>query len=884
MCARSEHTVRALALVESVQGEPAAVRAAADEIIRDVPGTEAAAIATWARGLARRELGDLGQARRDIEAAIRAAADVAGAEIVARMRDSLAFTLFLLGEDRAALRQTDLAAPHLKGAAAARLRMQQGLILHRLGDTEAALRAYRRALTGMVRAGDTLGEVRLRVNRSILHTYRWDLAAAQADLERAHALALELGQPMVLAGCQHNLGYVEGRRGDVPAALEWYARARETYRQAGISRGNAAVLEVDQAQLLLEVGLSDEAFETARRAIDLLGEGGNEADRAEATLLAAQAALASRRIGEAEDLARTAADAFARQHRTSWRALADYVALQARLADLTQRPEVTRRDADRLVAEARTSRLRLQRHGWRIEALHAATIEARGLLAAGRTAAAKRRLDAAQRARHRGPVDLRLRAWHATALLRAIEGNRYGAFRALTAGLQVLDTQRSTFGAAELRASSAQLADDLVELGVGLALEEGRPDRLLRWADRSRAGAIRLHPATPPTDPHLAAELTELRRLEQQATEATLAGRDPTPLHRARAELEARIRSRTRRHRAEAPSRPLLDVDALRRALQGRTLVEYVEHRGTLHAVVVDEATVRHHDLGPIGRLTEEVERVRFDLVRLARRASPEATAAAAASLTDVGSTLERRLLAPLTLDTDELVIVPSGRLHGLVWRALPGLAERAFTVVPSAQAWMRAVRRRRRRDDEILVVAGPGLDHARREVEAVARVYDRSTRLTGRNARVGAVLERLEGVSRAHIVCHGRFRPDNPMFSSLLLADGSLTVYDMERLRRVPENLTLPACDAGVSGVRPGNELLGFTAALLALGVRTVTVPQVPIPDDETAALMAAYHRHLRRSSTPPRALAAAISEVAATTPSGPLRTAMAAFVVMGA
>jgi CHAT domain-containing protein len=98
-------------------------------------------------------------------------------------------------------------------------------------------------------------------------------------------------------------------------------------------------------------------------------------------------------------------------------------------------------------------------------------------------------------------------------------------------------------------------------------------------------------------------------------------------------------------------------------------------------------------------------------------------------------------------------------------------------------------------------------------------------------------------------------------MFSSLLMADGKLTVYDLERLTRVPQTLVLPACDAAVSGVKAGDELIGLSAALLGMGVRTLVLPQVPIPDAATRALMSAFHRELRSGATATDALAGAVA-----------------------
>ena len=116
-----------------------------------------------------------------------------------------------------------------------------------------------------------------------------------------------------------------------------------------------------------------------------------------------------------------------------------------------------------------------------------------------------------------------------------------------------------------------------------------------------------------------------------------------------------------------------------------------------------------------------------------------------------------------------------------------------------------------------------------------------------------------LEGTSIAHLACHGRFRSDSPLFSSLELADGPLNVYELQRLRRPPELVVLSACDLAISDTRPGDELLGFAAALIGMGTRTVIASVVPVPDASARRLMVALHRHLRTGHSPALALAKA-------------------------
>jgi CHAT domain-containing protein len=135
---------------------------------------------------------------------------------------------------------------------------------------------------------------------------------------------------------------------------------------------------------------------------------------------------------------------------------------------------------------------------------------------------------------------------------------------------------------------------------------------------------------------------------------------------------------------------------------------------------------------------------------------------------------------------------------------------------------------------------------------------------LAGGAATVAATTAALEGASIAHIAAHGRLRVDNPLFSSLDLADGPLTVYDLERLERAPATVLLPACRSAVSSLRSGEELLGLAAAFLALGSRSVVASVIPVPDATTAAFMPRLHGRLAAGEPVDDALAAAIEETA--------------------
>jgi len=127
---------------------------------------------------------------------------------------------------------------------------------------------------------------------------------------------------------------------------------------------------------------------------------------------------------------------------------------------------------------------------------------------------------------------------------------------------------------------------------------------------------------------------------------------------------------------------------------------------------------------------------------------------------------------------------------------------------------------------------------------------------LHGDDATVKAVLGALDGATVGHLATHGRYRADNPLFSSLRLVDGELTVYELERLAQPPELVVLSACNAGLASVASGDELLGLSAALLACGTRTVVAAIAEVPDSLAGAQMAAYHRALGAGASPAGAL----------------------------
>ena len=96
------------------------------------------------------------------------------------------------------------------------------------------------------------------------------------------------------------------------------------------------------------------------------------------------------------------------------------------------------------------------------------------------------------------------------------------------------------------------------------------------------------------------------------------------------------------------------------------------------------------------------------------------------------------------------------------------------------------------------------------------------------------------------HISCHGEFDLDNPHISGITMFDGSLTVKDILKMRLNTELVTLSACCTGLSRYTHGNEMIGFTRAVLYAGAPSVVVSLWSVYGPSTEDLMYEFYSYL--------------------------------------
>lgn len=754
---------------------------------------------------------------------------------------------------------------------------QRGLVRLRGGDVPGALEALDRAVAGIAHA-EPVDACRILLNRGSLLLGEGRLGQARADLTAVAERAAGLGDSTRLFKARHNLGYLEFLAGDLPTALAVMAEAADLEHDV-----SPAIALLDRAQVLVEAGLVTEADQILGEAADLLAAQRLAFDLAQAELARAHCALLARRPHDARRWARAAHRRLVRRGNRPWAQRAELAVRQAELAVLRDevdtpapgdaRPRRAARGVPALVRLAERSAELAQEALDPGLARAARVTSAEAYAAAGLVDQARVMLAAAGRLTGEEPLALTVQTRLVRARLALVDGRADQLRREVRAGQDVLAEHRRRLGSVEAVAAAAVHGSRLVELEVGAALDRGRPDAVLDAVERGRAtfaGAARVQ---PPRDERLAELLSELRQSAERRRALPPEAQGPAAderaeLRRTMVGLQRRIRERAWQvGEGVAPPRPPRAAEvraALGRGAAPVTVLDLVVHRGAVHGVVLDASGSSVRRLTALDELRPVLRRVRADLDVLARSLPPALADVAGRSLHRGLAALDELVLRP-ALDgvTGPLHVVAGGVLLTVPWGALPsraGVPTSVASRLATGGGANQAAGSGGATGRDVRILAGPGLAHSDAEAEAVARCWLPPARVevrSGVSATSGAAREALATASVVHLAAHGRHEVDNPLFSSLRLADGPLYAHELEGLRLPGSVVVLSACEVGRSSERPGGEVLGLASVLLRLGARAVVAALAPLRDDAAADLMPALHTGLAAGHPPARALA---------------------------
>ena len=321
-----------------------------------------------------------------------------------------------------------------------------------------------------------------------------------------------------------------------------------------------------------------------------------------------------------------------------------------------------------------------------------------------------------------------------------------------------------------------------------------------------------------------------------------------------------------------------LDIAQLQQDLGAETaLVEYFSLDGVLLAFVVTAEGVEVvRELGREEQVEAVLKQFHFQIGSLRRGTGwvhdyldrlTSRTRHHLAALYDL-------LLRPIEarLGARRLVVVPHRTLHYVPFHALHDgtgyvIERREVCYAPSASVLRHCFAQPRRplRSAALFGFPDAQMPRVRDEVSALAPLFPKAAALLDDQATLGALHAQAPAADVLHLACHGQFRPDNPLFSSLRLADGWLTVRDAYGLDLNCQLVVLSACETGVSKIAPGDELIGLARGFFSAGAPTLLVSLWTVDDELTARLMASFYARLRDGENPAAALRHAQCELLA-------------------
>jgi CHAT domain-containing protein len=852
------------------------------------------ACAAWAAGVAAISAGAMDEAIKRLDDAAERFERIGAGHTAASTQVSKLIALAMLGRYDEAIacgtRARDTFLAFGDTLAAGKIEQNLGGMAWRRERYREAEQFHRAARARFEAAGDAelLVAAENALAADLAPQYRFREAAERYEnaLARAAEARLELRQ----AEIECNIGNLALTQGRYARALDYLERSRRRYEALGLPH-ETAFAEQELAEAYLELNLAAEAAAIYARVTPMFAALGLQAEQAWALGHHGQAALLLGRQEQAAELFAAAQRLFAAEGNSV--SAANVRLFAAQLA--FERGDYT---AARSAAQAaEIVFVQARSHG---RALLARWLAAEAARAAGSTQDAHHLLaDTLREAERRNLPQIAHRCHASLGLLALASGDARQAETALERAITTIETLRAPLPSEELRtafvADKRGPYDALVRLY--LAGNQPRPADALAVTERARARALvemlgrSVQTLVQPRDDfeaQLVERMTQLReelnwlyrRLADLFADEGAGLSAPDELHAAIQEREAAILDLNRqldlRGGGQIGAAEAFDLGGLQHDLGPETvLVAYYFLDGELLAFVVSDTNVQVvRGLAGENQIAELVGQLRFQIDAMRRGARLSATHSTQL-LRRVRHYLERlhtALLAPLEAYIGErrMVVVPHRVLHYVPFHALYDgerhLVERHdICTVPSASVLRHCLTRPHtpRRRAVLLGVPDARAPRVHDEVRALGALFGEHVTLLGAEAHSDALRAHAPAADVLHLACHGTFRPDNPLFSALHLADGLFTVRDAYGLDLRCDLAVLSGCETGVSGVAAGDELIGLARGFFGAGAPAVLVSLWTVEDASTAALMTHFYRRLRTGDTPARALRAAQLEL---------------------
>ncbi|MDT5156235.1 MAG: hypothetical protein QOH51_592 [Acidobacteriota bacterium] len=882
--------------LEAWSGDPPRAVAAADALEalgETTDSEEVSALRDWGSGIAALVGGRMEQAIRRLDEAEARFQHLCQPHMAGSTQVSKLIALAMLGRYEEAietgLRARDVFLEHGDLAAAGKVEHNIGNLCGRRDRYEEAEHYLKLARERFLPTNDPKQLAIIENSLAFLYTLRHDFRSAEELYRQALARTEEAGLAATQAAIEASMGNLALFRGRYREALDLLERSRRHFTTMGMPH-QSAVAELELADAYLELNLAAEARAIYLRVIPTFAELGMRAEQARALAQAGRAAVIGGNSEEAHDHLARARTLYAAEGNMVGEAYVTLAEAQLHLAE---------GDYGTTAMLAAQAEAPLQRAGtWR-RLLLARWLRGEAARAQGQERLAQILLDTTlKEAESQALPQIAERCHTSLGLLAAARGETAKAEASFKHAVSLIEDLRAPLPAEEFRTAfvADKLApyDELVRLSLSDTVG-ARVTEALCYVERARSralvemmsGALAVHPrARDEFEAEMFAQLDQLReelnwfysRINRPPEgDASRGAAAMQALHDAVRERETRTLEIMRQLQQRGGSTALgrtepLDVPALQKTLGHDTaLVEYTSLGGELLAFVVTGDTVEVvRGLADERAVTEALSQFRFQVGSL-RYGSARMRSHLASLETRARSHL-RSLYDLLLRRVEErigdrrLVIVPHRALHYVPFHALDDgkgyvVERREVSYAPSASVLAHCLARPSRpfRHALLMGVADEQTPRVRDEIAALAPLFPESEALLDTEATISALRKRAPHADVLHLACHGQFRPDSPLFSSLKLGDGWLTVRDTYTLDVGAGLVTLSACETGVSAIAPGDELIGLVRGFFYAGAPTLLLSLWTVDDDATAELMTDFYTHLRAGTRPAAALRAA-------------------------
>lgn len=718
----------------------------------------------------------------------------------------------------------------------------------------------------------TMAENGLAITYSALNDFR----KAEKFYSQALNRARQSKRLLTQAEIEASMGNLALFRGRYDEALKFLENSRQKYETLQMPH-QTAIAELEIADVYLELNLTTEAVTIYEKVADELHRLKLQGEEARARANFGRVAAALGRTNTARKELKKAARLYLLEKNKVGAAAVKLNEAKLEL-DLRNYPKTLKlaREAEFLLEQSENTRHLLTARWLQAEALRKTgeTEKARKMLAQIFTASIKQEQpNTAQSAQiSLGKI--------------AVEQNDYRqAEKHFERAIKLIETLRAPLAAEEFR--MAFLANKLApyENLAKIYLAENKYEKAFLTVEKARSRSLaeslsggaaqRAGKDENKTSAKLSKEL-EISREELNWFYSRINRADITEIEKLQTEAKKRekqiadiMRQIASTGESKFGKQDFLDFARMQKQLgEQKALLEYIRFDGNLSAFVITDKTIHFvADLATESEILALLEDLQFQFGSLRYGAKilesfmPELKKRADFYL----QKLFEKLIEPLARLTGErdLTIVPVGALHYVPFHALFDgekypVENRQVNYAPSATVWQFLASKPQRKLKNALLIgyADESIPLVTREIENLKKIFAESKSYTGERATFAAFTENAENFDVLHLACHGQFRPENPMFSSLHLANGWITVRDVCSQNLNAEIVTLSACETGLNKIFAGDEILGLARGFLTAGANSLILSLWTVNDAATAELMEIFYTELKRGATASQAL----------------------------